>query len=305
MTSLFRIIKFALQGFFRNFWLSVVTITMMLMAIFSVTLLVGMDYIRQATIDGVEQKVDILISMKPEIDKDKVETLVSDMNGLSEVKSVRIITPEENKVLFEQSNLDDNTKKALEIFEEGENPFSYSLAIQAHDLDQYVIISEFAKQDKYNGWIEDSTFRDYETFVEKINNLAKMVNKYSWYVIAVFSLISIIVIFNTIRISIYTRKNEIMVMKLVGAGNWFVRMPFLLESTFYALAAVLIMIAIVYFVISFLQPSLNTYFQGTQVIDLSGYFRNNFLFIFGVQFLVLSFLNIVSTTIALRKYLKV
>jgi len=78
-----------------------------------------------------------------------------------------------------------------------------------------------------------------------------------------------------------------------------------LESTFYALAAVLIMIAIVYFVISFLQPSLNTYFQGTQVIDLSGYFRNNFLFIFGVQFLVLSFLNIVSTTIALRKYLKV
>jgi cell division transport system permease protein len=305
MNSLFRIIKFAIQGFFRNFWLSVVTITMMLMAIFSVTLLLGMDYIRQATINGVEQKVDILISMKPDIDKDKVETIVNDLEGIPEVKDVRIITPEENKILFEQSNLDDKTKDALSIFDEDENPFSYSLAIQANSLDQYPAISEFIKQDKYITWVEDSTFRDYETFVEKINNVAKMVNKYSWYVIIIFSLISIIVIFNTIRISVYTRKNEITIMKLVGAGNWFVRMPFLLESVFYALSAVLIMIVIVYFTISFLQPSLNTYFQDTQAINLAGYFQDNFLFIFGLQFVVLSLLNILSTTIALRKYLEV
>ena len=305
MNILLRIIKFAVQGFFRNFWLSVVTITMMLMAIFSVTLLLGMDYIRQATIDGVEQKVDILISLKPDTDKDKVEKLVMDVEGLPEVKDVRIITPEENREMFAQSNLDEKTKQALNVFEEGENPFSYSLAIQAHTLDQYTVVSDFIRQDKYSGWIEDSTFRDYETFVEKINNLAKLVNKYSWYVIIIFSLISIIVIFNTIRISVYTRKNEITIMKLVGASNWFVRMPFLLESVLYALSAVLIMVVIVYFVVSFVQPSLNAYFQDAQVINLAGYFQNNFWFIFGLQFVVLSFLNVLSTTIALRKYLEV
>ena len=305
MHSLLRIIKFALQGFFRNFWLSVVTITMMLMAVFSVTLLVGIDYIKQATLAGVEQKVDILISMKYEIEKDRVETLVNDLEELPEVKNVRMITPAENRVLFEESNIDSKAKQALEIFSEEENPFSYSLAIQAYDLDQYSIISDFIQQEKYSEWIEDSALHDYDTFVEKINNIANLVNKYSWWIIAIFGLISIIVIFNTIRISIYTRKNEIVIMKLVGASNWFVRAPFILESIFYALVAVLIIVLASYLLVGFIQPSLNTYFQDTHVVDLLGYFQSNFLYIFGIQFLVLAFLNVISTSVAIKKYLEV
>ncbi len=305
MYSIIRIIKFALQGFFRNFWLSLVTITMMLMAVLSVTLMLTMDYVKSATIQGVEQKIDILITLKPSVTPEEVDKFVADLENMAEVKKTNIITPEQNREMFANSNLNSRAKKALEVFGENENPFAYSVAIQAYNLEQYPVITKFIDQEKYNNLVEDKSFNDYQAFIDKINDLSRNVNKYSWYIIGIFIFISVIVIFNTIRISIYSRKDEIMIMKLVGATNWFIRAPFLLEGVFYALAAVLIMLAIVYTVASLFQPLLNNYFQSSQVIDIGGYFRNNFWLIFGGQFLALAVLNILSTALAVRKYLKV
>src|SRR3989344_1129107 len=293
MYSLLRVIKFALQWLWRNFWLSLVTITMMLMALLSVTLLVGVDYIRQATIQGVEQKIDILISLQPDVPAEEVEKFVLELEDLTEVKKTTVITPEQNRTLFEQSNLSDQAKKALEIFEEGENPFSYSVAIQAYDLEQYPAITAFIDQEKYNNLVEDKSFHDYQSFIEKINNLSATVNKYSWYVIGIFVLISVIVIFNTMRISIYSHKEEIMIMKLVGATNGFIRAPFLLEGVLYALGAVLILVGLVYPLLGFIQPWLSNYFQSNEIINIERYFRDNFWLIFGGQFLALALLNVI------------
>ncbi len=305
MRSFIRIIKFGLQGFFRNFWLSVVTITMMLMALFTITLLVSIDYIKEATIEGVNKKVDILVSLNADVDREDVEIVVADLEGLIEVKKVSIITPEENKSLYQQSNLNEKAKQVLDIFGDEENPFGFSLAVQAHDLSQYGTILDFIQTDKYVELVDSSDFNDFDAFVTKIDNLAQVINKYSWYVIGIFLFISMIVIFNTIRISMYTRKDEIMIMKLVGAGNWFVRAPFLLEGVFYALASVAILIAIVYPVVNFIQPSLTNYFQDASVINLQQYFQFNFWLIFGSQFLALIVVNVLSTAIAIRKHLRV
>jgi cell division transport system permease protein len=305
MISFFRVIKFAFQGFFRNFWLSLVTITMMLMALFSTTLLIGIDYIKNATLEGVNKKVDILVSMKAKVDREDVELLAADLGLLTEVKKVTIITPEENKFLYEQSNLDEQAKQVLEIFTPEENPFSFSLAVQANNLSQYDTILEFINQDKYKAFVDNSDFNDFDTFVAKIENFSKVINKYSWYLIAAFLLISIVVIFNTIRISIYSRKEEVQIMKLVGASNWFIKTPFVLESILYALVSVVLLILIVYPIINFIQPSLTAYFQDVNVINLLDFFRSNFLNIFGLQFLVLALVNMLSTIIAIRKYLRI
>ncbi|PWB38985.1 MAG: hypothetical protein C3F02_01085 [Parcubacteria group bacterium] len=305
MTSIIRIIKFALQGFFRNFWLSLVTITMMLMAVLSVTLMLTMDYVKTATIKGVEQKIDILISLQPGVRVERVDQFVADLENLAEVKKTSIITPEQNREMFSNSSLNTKAKKALEVFGADENPFSYSVAIQAYNIEQYPVITKFIDQEKYQSLVEEKSFNDYQTFIDKINDLSRNVNKYSWYIIAIFIFISAIVIFNTIRISIYSRKDEIMIMKLVGATDWFVKAPFLLEGVFYALAAVLIMLAVIYPLASFIQPLLNNYFQSNQVIDIQGYFQDNFWLIFGGEWLALAILNMFSTSIAIRKYLKV
>ncbi len=149
MYSFFRIIKFALQGFFRNFWLSLVTITMMFLSIFSVTLLLGIDYLKQATLKGVEQKVDILVSLKPNVSKENLDSLYDDLKYLPEVKKVTIITPEDNKKLFQERNAESSVLKALDVFNENENPFNYNLAVNAYDLNQYQKILDFIQQEKY------------------------------------------------------------------------------------------------------------------------------------------------------------
>ncbi len=305
MRSFLRVLKFAIQGFFRNFWLSIVTVTMMLMALFSTTMLLSIDYLKKATIEGVEKKVDVLVSLKPKLEQAKVEWLVAELKADPDVQKVTIITPEENRALYEQSNLSDKAKKVLEVFGDNENPFSYSLAIQAHDLSQYQNILTFVSNDKYKELVDSSDFNDYDAFVNKIDSFAKVINKYSWYVILAFLLISIIVIFNTIRISIYSRQSEVTVMKLVGASNSFIRWPFLLEGVLYALVSVLLLLAIVYPLLNLIQPSLTSYFQDASVINIQQYFRVNFWLIFGGQFLALALINMISTSIAVRRYLKV
>ncbi|MDD5749303.1 MAG: permease-like cell division protein FtsX [Patescibacteria group bacterium] len=305
MISFFRIIKFALQGVFRNFWLSVVTITMMIMAVLSVTILVAMDYVKEATIASVKNKVDILVELRFNAGSDEVEGLVIELERLTEVKSVRVITPQENLEIFRQRNQDSQISRALDIYDEEENPFSYSLAIGAYDLSQYPQILEFLNQEKYSGLVQVSEFDSHEEFIERINSIAEFVNRYSLYLALIFIAISVIVIFNTIRISIYTRRDEIMIMKLVGAGNSFVRLPFVLESVFYALAAVLLVAAAVYPLVSLLQPVLNNYFQDYSAIDLRNYFIGNLLEIFFYQFIALALINTLSTSVAIRRYLRI
>ena len=246
MHSILRIFKFAFQGFFRNFWLSLVTITMMLMAVLSITLLVGMDYVREVTIKGVENKVDILVEMKLDTDREQVEFLINDLDELEEVKEIDMISPEENWQIFLENNKNTDVGEALGAFDEDENPFPYFLAVKAYELDQYPVILDFVNQEKYSGFVQASDADTHEEVISKINNLADFVNKYSWYVTGLFILISIVVIFNTIRMSIYTRQSEIQIMKLVGASNIVVRTPFVIESVLYSLAAVLIVVAIIY-----------------------------------------------------------
>lgn len=305
MINLFRVFKFALQGFFRNFWLSVVTITIMLMAVLSVTLLMSMDYIKETTIKSVENQIDILVEIKTDVSREEIESFVVELDDLDEVDDIVIVTPEQNKKLFLEHNTDEKVKEVLNIYEENENPFSYSLAIKAYKLSQYSNILNFVNQEKYSNLVEASDIDTHEEIISKINSIANFLNKYSWYIAFIFLLISVIVIFNTIRISIYTRRDEITIMKLVGAGNAFVRVPFILESIFYALTAVLIVIAISYPLVNLIQPSLNAYFQGDQVINLSSYFKNNFVEIFVYQLIVLVVLNVISTAIAVKRYLKV
>ena len=305
MHNILRIIKFGIQGFFRNFWLSLVSITMMLMALFSITLLIGIDYTKEAAISGVNKKVDIVVSIKKDVANDDLEILINDLNKLKEVKNINKITPEENKLLYEKSNISNKAKEALEMFSDEENPFSHSLAIQAYELNQYQSILDFVKKEEYSGIVEYSDFNDFDEFISKINVLAEGINKYSWYITLFFGLIALVVIFNTIRISIYTKKDEIGIMKLVGASNWFIEAPFLLEGIFYAFTSVLILIIIVYPVVNIIQPSINNYFQDAHVINIAEYFKYNFFNIFGIQFISLALLNIFSTIIAIRKYLKV
>jgi len=125
-----------------------------------------------------------------------------------------------------------------------------------------------------------------------------------FFVSFIFVAITILVVFNAVRIAIYTHKKEIRIMKLVGASDWFIRAPFLAEAAWYAFLGVVLIIAIFYPFLHLLQPYLATLFNATE-LNLIGYFNSNFIRIFGLEFLGAFFINITASLWAIRNYLKV
>ena len=119
-----------------------------------------------------------------------------------------------------------------------------------------------------------------------------------------FLALGILVVVNTIRVSIYTQREEVGIMKLVGATNWFIRGPFLLEAIFYSLTAVLVCFIIIYPALQVFSSSTLSNLGGVP-FNLSGYYQRDFWWLFLGQFFGLVVINGCSTALALRRYLKI
>ena len=111
-------------------------------------------------------------------------------------------------------------------------------------------------------------------------------------------------VYNTIKIATYTHREEIGIMRLVGATNSFIKSPFIFEIVFYNLIAVIVVVILFYSFLSAMNPLLIKLFEGYP-LNLMEYFNNNFIWIFGGQFLIMSLFSIVSSSIAIKKFLKI
>ena len=134
-----------------------------------------------------------------------------------------------------------------------------------------------------------------QSIINKVRGLSKFLD--------VFAGIAILVMFNTIRLTIYSRSQEIEIMKIVGATNWYVRWPMIIEGILYGLFAAFISLVILYPVTRMASPKIETYFQGYG-INLAQYFTSHLLQIVAMQILVGVLLGVLSSAIAVSKYLK-
>ena len=155
-----------------------------------------------------------------------------------------------------------------------------------------------------NNIIESRNFDDHKAILAKINSIAEKANEAGLFVSSLFVLITILVVYNAVRVAIFTHKREIGIMKLVGASTWFIRAPYLISAVIYALLGVIMIIIIIYPFLSLVQPYLATFFSGFE-INLLGYYNSNFLLIFGLQFLAASLVNVLASLVAVGKYSKV
>ncbi len=301
---IFRIIKFAFQNFYRNFWLALVTITILTVALFSITALITLNVIADKSIKSIEEKIDISIYFKKDADIQRILATKMEVSKLPEVKKTTLINKKDALNWFRQKHQNDKAiLSSVDILDE--NPLGDVLVIKAKNTNDYQKILKFLSEKKYDDIIDRRDFdnKDHKEIIAKINAIKNKVRKIGYIIIGIFSFISILIVFNTVRIAIYTHRQEIAIMKLVGATNWFIRAPFLVEEVFYAFLSSMILISVFYPLLNFLEPHLN-YFLNYNV-DLLNYFKNNFFLIFGSEFLVISFINVFSSFIAMKKYLKV
>ena len=302
LTSTFRVIKFAFQDFFRNFWLSFVTLTILILALFSINLLIIFNVVAKSAIIAIENKIDISVYFKPSISEDQVKNVQRYLQGISQVKEVQYISQDQALENFKAKH-QDNPKILESLKEIEQNPLGASLVIKAKSTDQYTLILEQLVDPQYSNLIESKNFDDHKTVINRITSITEKVN-YGVFVIAlIFTIISILIIFNAIRMAIYTHREEIMAMKLVGATNWFVRAPYLLQGVIFSFLAVIITIIIIYPLLGFVQPYLSLLLESD--FNIVKYFNQNFGLIFGLEFLGAIVINLLSSYWAINRYVRV
>lgn len=303
--AIYRVLNFAWQSFWRNFWLSLVTITIIVLTFISINFLVVVNIVSDAAINIIKDKVNVSLYFRPDVTEPQVLEVQTYLSSLTQVKEINYVSQKDALEKFRQNHIQDSVIiQSLEQLDS--NPIGATLQIRAKNISDYPEIISVLNNSKYNELISQKDYDDQKvkTYIDKIKNLSDNIRKIGLFTLGVFILIALLIVFNTIRIAIYTHQQEIAVMKLVGASNWFIRSPFLVEAVLYGVIACVIGIIIIYPLLNFVQPYLNQFFL-TDQFNVTDYFNHNFWKIFGSELLVIVFLNVISSSIAIRRHLKV
>jgi len=297
-----RAIKFSIQDIARNFWLSLVTIIILVLALSLVNILLTVQVVTQSAINSLKEKVDVTLDLKSQAQEGEILALKGQISNLDKVRSVEYISKSQAIETFRKEH--ENDPDILQALRElNTNPLTASLIIKPKDIDQYeALITDLNKID--SPIIDGRNFDNPKTMLDKINAVTDKINQIGIAVSLLFILITILVVYNSIRVTIYTHKKEIRVMRLVGASNWFIRAPFLISSIVYTAIGLLITLLLFYPLLNLMQPYLEYFFNGYK-LNLITYFQTNFIIIFGTQFAVASLVNLSASFIAVRKYSKI
>ena len=300
--SFARVVKFSLQDIFRNVWLSLVTVIILILALFTVNMLLVVKIISDTAVLAIKDKIDINLFLTSDAKEADILALKAKLSGLDEVKEVTYISKAEALDNF-RTNHADNPEILEALRELGTNPLTPNLVIKPTDLDSFdTLINKLNSFD--DQIIESRNFTNYKLLLDKINAITEKVANAGIILSVIFIFITTLVVFNSIRVAIYTHRREIMIMRLVGASKTFIQMPYILSSLIYTLAGVGAVMLIFYPFLCLLQPYLETFFVGYNV-NLFDYYYGQSFEIFGMQFLGAALINIAASYLAVRKYSKV
>lgn len=298
-----RILKFAAQNFWRNIWLSIVTVSMIFLMLVSLNIIVVINFITESIVGTIEDRIDVSIYLKPQASEDLVTSLRSYLMSLPQVKDIGYVDPEDALNQFKEKHRDD--PEILSALEEiGSNPLGSTLVVSAKSPEDYPMILASLDNPAYKDIVLDKDFSNHERLIDRVRTMGSKAKLGGFALSITFALIAIMIVFNSVRMTIYTHREEIGIMKLVGASNWFVRGPYLLEGIYACLIATVLIIILIFPMLGILQPHFAGVFP-TDAPSLPGYFFSNFFVIFGMEFFVVALLVIISASMAVNRYLRV
>ncbi|MDB4940179.1 MAG: hypothetical protein JWO40_604 [Candidatus Doudnabacteria bacterium] len=299
--ALYRAIKSGWINFWRNFWLSAAATLVMVITLSILTLTLITFNVTNVAVKNIQERVDISVYFKGKVAEPQILNIKSHLEAMPEVASINYISADKALSDFRAKHAG-NALIEESLAQLPDNPLPATLQIKAKSLDQYpAIATELAKPD-YQTYVQKVNFEDNRTVIERLSRVLNTVKKLGVGMAIIFSFIAVLVIFNTIRLTIYNRREEVEIMKLVGATNWYIRWPFIVESILYGIAASIITILMTIPILNYLLPRLNLYL-GTMLNDQTSAFSLSHIFL--LQLGIALLLGIISSTIAIRRYLRV
>ncbi|MEE8131760.1 MAG: permease-like cell division protein FtsX [Candidatus Paceibacterota bacterium] len=301
LTALFRIIKYGIQGFWRNGWLSTTTILIMILALIVFEGLIIFNVLTKTVLQTVQDKIDISVYFKLETSEDDILKTKKSLESLAEVKNVEYISRDKALSIFQERHQDDELiSQALEELEE--NPLAASLNVKAYNPEEYVTIASYLENESLKNLISKVTYAQNAVVIDRLAKIIDTSEKGGLILTFLLAFVATVVTFNTIRLAIYSNREEIGIMRLVGASNSFIRGPYVVEGIIYGLIAALLSIFILAPIIYFATPYIEVF---VSEINLWNYFTANLVILLSYQILFGVVLGIISSFVAVRKYLKI
>ena len=298
-TSFKRILKWGLTNFWRNGWLSTATVSIMVLNLLAITVLLMVNITANAVLDTLEKKIDISVYFKLETSEEEMLKVKSQLEKLEEVESITYVSQDEALIKFKEKHKDNPI--LLQSLEELDiNPLEASLNIKAKETSQYASINQFLESVYYQDIIDKVNYMQNKEVIEKLNKIVIDVKTVGLGLSLFLAVIVFLVTFNAIRLAIYSSREEITVMRLVGASNWFIRGPFIVEGVLYGIIATIVTLAILYPVFYFTSPKISGFLP---IGDIFTYFQANLLSFFVLLLGIGVILGGFSSFIAVRKYL--
>lgn len=295
-----RAVKVGFINFWRNGWVSLATILVMVITLFVIGGLIFGRALLNSTLSQLENKVDITVYFKTDTNEDDILSLKNQLAKLNEVASINYVSADQALDAFKARHAD-NALITQSLDELGENPLEANLNIKAKDPAQYEGISQFLETGGVSS-IDKVDYNQNKAVIDRLSNILSASRNAGVGITLVLSVIAVLVAFNTIRLAIYTSRDEIAVMRLVGASSQYIRGPFIIEGIMHGLIAAIFTMIIFHPLTYWLGPMAKSFFGGP---DLFTYYISNFfqllMILTGAGILLGSF----SAYIATRRYLKV
>ena len=302
MRAVYRVTKYALQDLGRNLGLSAMTVFILVLMLLSVNILWGVDVLTQQATSMVKEQINISLYFKAETTDDNLMEIKKYLSILPEITEMFAISREEVLESFKSRHqMSTEVLSALEELEE--NPFGPTLVIKTREPEDYKKVLQAVDVPEYDALIETKSFEGNEEGIEKLQNITNRIERVGFGLAALFAIISFLIIFNTIRVAIYTQRIEISIKRLVGASTWFIRGPYIVEAFVFSLLSVGITFALIYLGLRFVDPYLSIVFSNG--FTLTNYYNSHIIWLVGIQFVSVLFLTFISSGLAMRKQLKV
>ena len=300
-----RVIKTGTLNFIRNAWLAIAAMAVMVVTLTIILFSLITTATFNNTIQQITDRIDVSVYLKDTVKASQRAELISSLKGLPNVGSVTYQSKEQVLQKYIKDNADNPS--LLSAVSQTDNPLPATIRIKPRDLNKLGEIKAYLSKPDVASLQSDqpSYSGDRKEAIDKISHAANLLQRAGLIVVVIFSIVSVLIIFNTIQMAIFNRRDELTIMRLLGATTWYIRGPFVVESIIYGIFSAAISVALVKVMFMAASSALQATSLGLLDINYSSYyFTTHFWLLLTMQLALGILIGAASSTVATRRYLK-
>ncbi|MCX6724119.1 MAG: permease-like cell division protein FtsX [Candidatus Staskawiczbacteria bacterium] len=301
-TNFKRVFTFAMNDFGRNKGISIAAIFVLTITIMLMTSLFFFQGMAGYLTSQIQDKIDVTAYFKDGTQEKDILSVKDQIIKMSpSIKNVEYVSKDQALAIFNEKHKD-NPILAKALQEVGENPFLPSLNITTNgDLAQYASVANILQTSDFSKLVDKVDFSQKKDTIEKVYSITSSIDTFGILLGIILIIVAILVVFNTIKLAIENSKEEIGTMRTVGASDWFIRGPFVIQGIIYGVVSFLICISISAISAYFLSSRVSAVLPG---FDIFNYFLTNWLIFVLIQLCFGIGVGAISAFLVVKKHLE-